>query len=72
MLLPKGGLNWKAAQSNLPPSRAIYNMVARKRVVVIAAIITAVVLLWRGVSHSASEMQKYVFNPLALPASRIR
>lgn len=64
MLLPKGGLNWKAAQSKLPPSRAILNIVARKRVIVLAAIITAIVLLWRGVSNSASEMQRYAPIPL--------
>ncbi|KAJ4159866.1 uncharacterized protein LMH87_007804 [Akanthomyces muscarius] len=68
MLLPKGGLNWKAAQSKLPPSRAILNLVARKRVIVLAAIITALVLLWRGVSNSASEMQSfYCWGPSKSP-----
>lgn len=66
MLLPKGGLNWKGAKSQLPPSRAVWNTFARKRVIVLAAVVTGMVLLWRGIHKSASEMQKYVLLYLKL------
>ncbi len=60
MLLPKGGLNWKAAKAQLPPSRAIWNIVSRKRFLLLVAIVGTFTLLWRGISSSASEMRKYV------------
>ncbi|KAJ2959074.1 hypothetical protein NQ176_g11142 [Zarea fungicola] len=78
MLLPKGGLNWKGAKSQLPPSRAVWNIFARKRVIVLAAVVTGIVLLWRGIHKSASEMQKYVLplcavvhRPLTPPRTQL-
>lgn len=59
MLLPKGGLNWKAARAQLPPTRALWNVLTRTRFLLLVAITGIVILLWRGISSSASEMQRY-------------
>lgn len=59
MLLPKGGVNWKSARAGLPPWRAILVLLTRTRFLVSVAVTGLVILLWRGVSKSASEMQKY-------------
>lgn len=58
MLLPKGGLDWKAARGQLPATRALWNFVTRTRFLLIVAVTGIVMLLWHGVSSSASEMQK--------------
>ena len=58
MLLPKGGVNWKAAKSRLPPTRALLAFVTRTRFLLCVAIAGITILLWRGISTSASEMQK--------------
>ena len=63
MLLPKGGLNWKAAQARLPPSRAVYSFVFRVRFLLTVAIVGTILLFWRSVTSSAADMQRY-----ALPA----
>jgi hypothetical protein len=62
MLLPKGGLGgqWKAASSRMPPTRAIWVFLTRTRFLLCVAIMGVVLLFWRGVSTSASEMQRYV------------
>jgi len=60
MLLPKGGVNWKSTRARLPPWRAILVLLTRTRFLVSLAVTGLVILLWRGVSKSASEMQKYV------------
>lgn len=58
MLLPKGGLNWKAARAQLPPTRVLWNLVTRTRFLLLFTLAGIVVLLWRGISSSASEMQR--------------
>lgn len=58
MLLPKGGLNWKAARAQLPPTRVVWNLVTRTRFLLLVAVTGIVLLLWRGISSSASEMQR--------------
>lgn len=58
MLLPKGGVNWKAARSRLPPSRAIWNFITRTRFLLFVAVSGIVLLLWNGLSGTAEEMQR--------------
>ena len=58
MLLPKGGITWKSAKSQLPPTRAIWVFLTRTRFLLCVALAGIVLLLWRGVSTSASEMQR--------------
>lgn len=70
MLLPKGGVSWKAARASLPPTRAIWVFFARTRFLLFIAIAGAILLLWRGISTSASEMQRYeiCFNLTSFPS----
>lgn len=58
MLLPKGGVTWKSAKANLPPTRAIWVFLTRTRFLLSLALAGVVLLLWRGISTSASEMQR--------------
>lgn len=58
MLLPKGGVTWKSAKAQLPPTRAIWVFLTRTRFLLSVALAGIVLLLWRGVSTSASEMQR--------------
>ncbi|CAK7209398.1 hypothetical protein SEUCBS140593_000484 [Sporothrix eucalyptigena] len=68
MLLPKGGINWKAAKANLPPSRAVIVFLTRTRFLLLIAIASIVLLLWRGIRSSASEMQSfYCWGPNKSP-----
>ncbi|KAK4448269.1 Anp1-domain-containing protein [Podospora aff. communis PSN243] len=68
MLLPKGGVSWKAAKSSLPPTRAIWVFLTRTRFLLLVAITGAILLLWRGISTSASEMQSfYCWGPSKSP-----
>ncbi|KAL4878581.1 Anp1-domain-containing protein [Aspergillus karnatakaensis] len=68
MLLPKGGVTWKSARSRLPPWRAILVLVTRTRFLISLAVTGLVVLLWRGISGSASEMQNfYCYGPPKSP-----
>lgn len=68
MLLPKGGVSWKAARSSLPPTRAIWVFLTRTRFLLFVAVAGAILLLWRGVSTSASEMQSfYCWGPSKSP-----
>ncbi|KAM4057595.1 anp1 domain-containing protein [Hirsutella rhossiliensis] len=68
MLLPKGGLNWKAARAQLPPSRALWNVATRTRFLLLLTIAGILILLWRGISSSASEMQSfYCWGPSKPP-----
>lgn len=70
MLLPKGGVSWKAARSNLPPTRAIWVFLTRTRFLLCVALAGLVLLIWRGVGASASEMQKfYCWGPSKPPMS---
>ncbi|EYE97887.1 ANP1/MMN9/VAN1 family protein [Aspergillus ruber CBS 135680] len=59
MLLPKGGVTWKSAKARLPPWRAILVLVTRTRFLVSVAIAGLLILLWSGISKSASEMQSF-------------
>lgn len=59
MLLPKGGVNWKAARARLPPSRAIWAFVTRTRFLLFVAVAGIVLLAWNGLSGTAGEMQRY-------------
>ncbi|KAJ5231569.1 Mannan polymerase II complex anp1 subunit [Penicillium citrinum] len=59
MLLPKGGVNWKSTRARLPPWRAVLVLLTRTRFLVSLAVTGLVILLWRGVSKSASEMQNF-------------
>ncbi|KAK3942242.1 Anp1-domain-containing protein [Diplogelasinospora grovesii] len=68
MLLPKGGINWKAARSQLPPTRAIWVFLTKTRFLLFVAVAGAITLLWRGISSSASEMQSfYCWGPSKAP-----
>lgn len=60
MLLPKGGVNWKAAKARLPPSRAVWHFLTRTRFLLFVAVAGIIILLWRGLSDTAGEMQRYV------------
>ncbi|PKS07752.1 hypothetical protein jhhlp_006360 [Lomentospora prolificans] len=67
MLLPKG-YNWKVARAQLPPARAIWVFLTRTRVLLLVAAAGLLLLLWRGVSSSASEMQNfYCWGPAKPP-----
>jgi hypothetical protein len=74
MLLPKGGVTWKSAKANLPPTRAIWVFLTRTRFLLCLALAGIVVLLWRGVSTSASEMQRleFVFDDDTLPLLKLK
>ncbi|KAG5932172.1 hypothetical protein E4U53_001446 [Claviceps sorghi] len=64
MLLSKGGLNWKAARAQMPSARAV----TRARFLLLVAVIGIVLLLWRGIRRSASEMQSfYCWGPSKPP-----
>jgi len=63
MLLPKGGITWKAARASLPPSRAVWVFLTKTRFLLFVAVAGVVLLLWRGISTSASEMQRYASPP---------
>lgn len=58
MLLPKGGVTWKSAKARLPPWRAILVLVTRTRFLVSMTVAGLLLLLWSGISRSASEMQR--------------
>ncbi|EAQ85742.1 hypothetical protein CHGG_06995 [Chaetomium globosum CBS 148.51] len=68
MLLPKGGVSWKAARSNLPPTRAIWVLFTRSRFLLLLALTGLIVLLWRGIRSSAPDMQRfYCWGPSKPP-----
>ena len=58
MLLPKGGVNWKAAKARLPPSRAIWNFLTRTRFLLFVVLVGVVILIWNGLRGTAGEMQR--------------
>lgn len=58
MLLPKAGVNWKAARARLPPSRAIWNFITRTRFLLYVAVAGITLLIWNGFSGTAGEMQR--------------
>lgn len=59
MLVPKGGVSWKAARARLPPTRAIWVLFAKTRLLLFLVIAGIILLLWRGIRSSASEMQRF-------------
>ncbi|KAJ9196971.1 CAZyme family GT62 [Paecilomyces variotii] len=61
MLLPKGGVGvtWKSARARLPPWRALVVLLTRTRFLITIAVTGLVILLWRGISKSAAEMQNF-------------
>ncbi|KAG9243994.1 glycosyltransferase family 62 protein [Calycina marina] len=68
MLLPKGGVTWKSAKNSLPPTRVIWVFLTRTRFLLCLALAGIVILLWKGVSSGASEMQKfYCWGPSKPP-----
>ncbi|PLB38960.1 ANP1/MMN9/VAN1 family protein [Aspergillus candidus] len=68
MLLPKGGVTWKSTRSRLPPWRALLVLVTRTRFLASLAITGMIILLWRGVTRSASGMQSfYCYGPSKSP-----
>ncbi|KAK4456943.1 Anp1-domain-containing protein [Cladorrhinum samala] len=68
MLLPKGGVSWKAARANLPPTRAIWVLLTKTRFLLLIAITGIILLLWRGISSSAPQMKSfYCFGPAKPP-----
>lgn len=59
MILPKGGVTWKSAKARIPPSRVIWKTLSQTRVLLSVAIAGIILLLWRGLSGTAGEMQRY-------------
>lgn len=58
MLLPKGGLQWKAARARLPHTKAMISLITKPRSLLIVTLVGITLLLWRGISSSASDMQR--------------
>ncbi|KAI9657533.1 MAG: hypothetical protein M1831_004149 [Alyxoria varia] len=68
MLLQKGGVTWKSSRYRLPPSRSIWIFFTRTRPVLLVAIIASVILLWRALSGTTEELQKfYCWGPTKAP-----
>ncbi|KAK6076733.1 Mannan polymerase II complex ANP1 subunit [Seiridium cupressi] len=68
MLLPKGGITWKSAKAQLPPTRAIWVFLTRTRFLLSLAVVGIILLLWRGIRSSANEMQSfYCWGPSKPP-----
>jgi hypothetical protein len=66
MILPKGGVNWKTARANLPPTRAIWVFLTRTRFLLFVGLASITILLWRGVSSSAGEMKRLVWDDMII------
>ncbi|KAK6865958.1 glycosyltransferase family 62 protein [Apiospora arundinis] len=68
MLLPKGGITWKSAKSQLPPTRAIWVFLTKTRFLVSVALAGIILLLWRGIRTGANEMKSfYCWGPSKPP-----
>ncbi|KAK7969626.1 hypothetical protein PG984_000898 [Apiospora sp. TS-2023a] len=68
MLLPKGGITWKSAKNQLPPTRAIWVFLTKTRFLVSVALAGIILLLWRGIRTGANEMQSfYCWGPSKPP-----
>ncbi|KAH7148651.1 putative ANP1 protein [Dactylonectria macrodidyma] len=59
MLLPQGGLNWKATKAKLPLSRFLRNNVTRSRFFPLVVAVCVFLLLWRGLFGSAPAPQSW-------------
>src|SRR5947209_4836807 len=65
---PKGGITWKSAKARLPRTRAVYNILKNPRILLSIVLVGGIVLLWRGLSGTAEEMQRfYCFGPPKSP-----
>ena len=51
-------MNWKAARSRLPPSRALWTFLTRTRFWLLLVIAGLFLMIWNGVRGTAGEMQK--------------
>ena len=58
MLLPKGGMTWKSTRSRMPPVRIIWNFLTRTRFLLFVTVAVVIILLWRGLSGTAEEVQR--------------
>ncbi|RKF53217.1 Mannan polymerase II complex ANP1 subunit [Golovinomyces cichoracearum] len=68
VLIPKGGLTWKSARAQIPPTRAIWVFLRRTRFLLCVALAGIILLIWRGLSGPASEMQRfYCWGPSKPP-----
>ncbi|KAK4104525.1 glycosyltransferase family 62 protein [Parathielavia hyrcaniae] len=68
MLLPKGGVSWKAARASLPPTRAIWVLLTKTRFLLLVALAGVILLLWRGIRSTAPDMQRfYCWGPSQSP-----
>ena len=62
MLLPKGGVTWKSAKARLPPWKAILVVLTRTRFLVAIALTGLIILLWRGIIVSTSQLSEYAIS----------
>ncbi|TQS33946.1 hypothetical protein Golomagni_05694 [Golovinomyces magnicellulatus] len=68
VLIPKGGLTWKSARAQIPPSRAIWVFLTRTRFLLCVVLAGIILLIWRGLSGPAFEMQRfYCWGPSKPP-----
>jgi hypothetical protein len=68
MLLPKGGVSWKSARAQLPPTRVLRTSLNRTRILLLIAAIGVFLFIWRGISSSAAEVQSfYCWGPSKPP-----
>jgi len=58
MILPQGGVTWKSAKARFPPTRAFARFAAQPRVVLIVAVLTTFIILWRALRGTSEELQK--------------
>ncbi|KAI6244441.1 Mannan polymerase II complex ANP1 subunit [Erysiphe necator] len=64
----KGGLTWKSAKAQFPPTRTIWLFLTRTRFLLCVALAGIILLIWRGLSGPASDMQRfYCWGPSKPP-----
>ncbi|KAI9771349.1 MAG: hypothetical protein M1840_002319 [Geoglossum simile] len=67
-MFSKGSITWKSAKAQLPPARAIFHFLTKTRFLFFVALAGIIILLWRGISTSAAEMQRfYCWGPSKSP-----
>ncbi|KAK4147949.1 Anp1-domain-containing protein [Dichotomopilus funicola] len=68
MLFPKGGVNWKGARTNLPPTRGLWKLLAKSRLLFLVGLTGLVVLLWRTIRSTTPRVQSfYCWGPSKSP-----
>ncbi|KPM44728.1 hypothetical protein AK830_g1807 [Neonectria ditissima] len=67
MLLPKGGLNWKATKAQLPLGRVMRSNLTRSRFFPLFVLACIVLLLWRSIFHSAAPGPQQSWGPNKSP-----